>query len=505
MAMRRIAICLAVLARFAADGQTLSGRNVADGLTPPAVAPGAPPGVKEVSGLERINLFNGNLSLAIPLLSVGGRGEAGYSLMARVESAPWTVSMDTAPFCPVAGTCNGFTHSSSATNREQTPFQAPYTPGVVYGKRSGTFPVSCPSGDTRYNTLFTHVVFEQPDGTQVQLWDGNALGTGGCTGGGNSRGPTFRALGDSNITFISSSLLADSPDPLDLEKFTVSGRLLFPNGVEYTITGSVVTRITDRNGNFVELTYQPGTMLVQFVKDSLGRTISVLHDFNDPVAARIVDKISYFGAGGQPRDIRIDRVRTGGIPLRSDIPAASGFTGVTIGFTNFDRLVKKITLPDGRFYDFQYSPYGEPARMVLPSGGAIEYDHGAGLSNAGLVAGTYADGRVLDNPGTIANTTSSDPGWRPAIYRRLLKRRTYPTGLSGATFDAETTYSRRESAGSPTTLSGVTSALSITLQPYVEESTSGTGLTAATTVRHYFHETVDTPGGASSPVSTMMV
>ena len=49
--------------------------SIADGATPPAVAPGAPVGAIAPSGLERINLYNGHLSAVVPLVSVGGRGE----------------------------------------------------------------------------------------------------------------------------------------------------------------------------------------------------------------------------------------------------------------------------------------------------------------------------------------------------------------------------------------------------------------------------------------------
>jgi hypothetical protein len=42
--------------------------------TPLGAAPGAPAGSYELSDLENINLFNGNLNFRLPLLEIGGRG-----------------------------------------------------------------------------------------------------------------------------------------------------------------------------------------------------------------------------------------------------------------------------------------------------------------------------------------------------------------------------------------------------------------------------------------------
>ncbi|HPT28804.1 MAG TPA: hypothetical protein PLZ95_20450, partial [Bryobacteraceae bacterium] len=88
----------AVACCITAHGQSGFSRNLTDGLIPPAVAPGAPLSAKQVSDVEHINLYNGNLSVAIPILSVGGRGEAGYTMLARVDAAPWTVTMETLPY-----------------------------------------------------------------------------------------------------------------------------------------------------------------------------------------------------------------------------------------------------------------------------------------------------------------------------------------------------------------------------------------------------------------------
>ncbi|MBL8242220.1 MAG: RHS repeat protein, partial [Bryobacterales bacterium] len=505
-------VAFMALAGMMANGQNVS-RNLSDGLTPPAVAPGAPAGVKALSGLESINLYSGHLSVTIPLLQVGGRGEAGYEIVARGGTAPWTMTLDTAPFCPLPNDpCNGFTHTTTASNREQNPFEAPYAPGVVFGKRSGTAPFVCATnGMTVYQTYFTHLVFEQPDGTQVKLVDSSLVSpeaSSTCGLAARNRGTRFTAMGISQIVFVSDATVVDDPLLLSPDKFAISGVLLFPNGVEYRVDVGVVTRITDRNGNKVTIQYAAGTTKPNLVTDSLGREVTIEHDVNDPTKGW-VDRITYKGKSGVSRVMYVERVRTGTMPIRSDLASTTLNFGNADGYIhNFDRLLKKVWLADGRSYELEYTRYGEVAKLKLPTGGSVEYDHGAGLSNAGAIAGTYAGGGVLDRPGTIANTTSSDPGWRPAVYRRLLERRTYPTG--GSTAEATTSYSRRESGSAPWTVGGVTSWVTVTAATYMEETTTGTGITGSITLRHSFFEAADTPAvagsnrGTGSPLQSMI-
>ncbi|MBL8234893.1 MAG: hypothetical protein JNL98_40710 [Bryobacterales bacterium] len=480
---------------FGLAGQPTVSRNVSDGLTPPSVAPGAPPGVKEISGLERINLYNGSLSVVVPLLTIGGRGEAGYSMVARVSAAPWTVNLDS-----VQGQA-GYQHTAAATNREQWPFEAPYSPGVVYAKRTGASQVFCgSSGDWRFSIVYTHVVFEEPDGTQIPLWDGRGH-AGGCNGGIN-RGTRFESQGDAKVVFFANSPVIDSVTVSDPEKFAVSGTLQFPNGVKYLVDAGRIMKITDRNGNYVSLMYF-GFYLTN-VTDSAGRTTTIENDVYD--GSQYIDRITYKGTGGAARTIRIKRVRFGTLPIRQGLSTGPpSFTNIATAQSMFDRLLTHIWLPDDRAYTFQYTRYGELARMALPSGAAIEYDHGAGVSNAGLIAGAYADGQVLDDPVFSIN---SDPGWRPSVYRRLLERRTYPTG--NAPPEATTTYSRRESVSAPNTSGGKVTALTVSLAGYLEETTSGATLPASVVRRHYFHETENSPNpsetnfGSKSPLQNML-
>ncbi|HEV7377421.1 MAG TPA: hypothetical protein VGN95_22075 [Pyrinomonadaceae bacterium] len=93
-------------------------------------------------------------------------------------------------------------------------------------------------------------------------------------------------------------------------------------------------------------------------------------------------------------------------------------------------VITGIWLPNGRGYKFYYNNYLEIARVELPTGGAVEYDWGAGLDSG---------------PASGAICYSCFPS---EIYRRLRERRIYSTGGTGNTYDSRMTYSRPESYNS---------------------------------------------------------
>ena len=75
-----IFILLALLS-FGVSAQTSN----TDGATPAGLSPGAPAGSYSLTGFENVNLYNGNLNVSLPLLSVGGRGSAGYTVTLSIE------------------------------------------------------------------------------------------------------------------------------------------------------------------------------------------------------------------------------------------------------------------------------------------------------------------------------------------------------------------------------------------------------------------------------------
>src|SRR4030095_15400119 len=64
--------------------------SVTDSSTPLGLAPGAPAGSYALSAVDNINYFNGNLNFRLPLVSVGGRGDAGYTMTLPIDQR-WRV------------------------------------------------------------------------------------------------------------------------------------------------------------------------------------------------------------------------------------------------------------------------------------------------------------------------------------------------------------------------------------------------------------------------------
>lgn len=70
---------------FISTGHAQNFTSLTDGSTPSALTPGAPAGAYALSGFENINLYNGNLNFALPLLHIGGRGGAEHTMMLTIE------------------------------------------------------------------------------------------------------------------------------------------------------------------------------------------------------------------------------------------------------------------------------------------------------------------------------------------------------------------------------------------------------------------------------------
>ena len=66
-----------------------------DGTTAPALEPGAPAGSFALSGFDNVNLFNGNMNFSLPILKVGGRGSASYSMGLKIEKK-WRIEIQIA-------------------------------------------------------------------------------------------------------------------------------------------------------------------------------------------------------------------------------------------------------------------------------------------------------------------------------------------------------------------------------------------------------------------------
>ncbi len=394
--------CLLLLSK----SSTLVGQTSStDGTTPPVLTAGAPAGSYALSGLDNINIFNGNLNFRLPLVQVIGRGDAQYTMMLPIESH-WRV-IDRSTDIQEIWLPTDFTWYLDKPG---------YGPGVFLGRSAATnssgsgapcVPFS-PTGT--YNSL-TRFTFIAPDGTEYEFRD---QGTGGqqkvsqCSGPGFNRGTVFVTADGSAATFTADAEIKDQPGTFTRRE---SGYLRFRNGLTYRIDSlGRVSWMRDRNGN--KLSFDYGSSGVTAITDSLNRQITISYA---DLQTTFYDQINFKGFQGASRTIRVyysslqNALRTNRSGDLANVQTPEQLfpelTGSNVNPYNPFK-VSSVVLPDGvQQFQFLYNVYGELARVVLPTGGLYEYDFVAGL------------------PGESTNGVYGLP--EPQIYRRVSVKRTY--------------------------------------------------------------------------------
>jgi RHS repeat-associated protein len=308
-----------------------------------------------LDNFDNVNLFNGNMNFKMPLLSVKGRGEAGVTVPLSLEmnwklitgfigqspaysyiqdgmsgamqEGPGKLSVQIIGSSFAEMSCGGGPDWEPQFAKLKINFRG--SDGTSYAFRStknngAPYPVTtCPSGFDLYNHEREFIT-----------WDGAAV----------------KFISDADIK---SMIYYSAVDP--------SGFILLPNGTKYRIDYGFVTWIQDRNGNRSLFTYN-GNGGLETITDSIGRVVTFAYDQNQSPYG-FHTKITYKGFGGAERIVRISYK---GLPdaLRS---GTTDFTTIAV--------VSDLWMPDGRKYNFLYSPYGYLARINLPTGGAYEYDY----------------------------------------------------------------------------------------------------------------------------------
>jgi RHS repeat-associated protein len=414
---------LFVLLSSAAIGQS-TDLSPSSGTTPTGLSPGAPAGSYELSGFENVNLYNGNLNFNLPLLHLGGRGSAGYTMTLSINNKGWQVSRHNT-------SQQGVQYLFSPKANGWAGLDVGLTPGALQGRQTGVPDINfspCPQSHfySAYRYSLTRLTFTAPGGTEYDLRDQFTNGqpeteAGGCnapSAQGFARGTVFTTSDGTTATFVSDSTIYDtksSQGTTDGATYIYpSGYLLMGDGTRYRIDDGRVTWIRDRNGNRVDF-----NNTTNVYTDSLGRQVTISYGSGTPPYDTV---ISFSGTGGTGRTIRLsyNSLRDA---LRSDYSLQTysqlfpELNGASSASQYNPTVLTAITLPDNRTYSLKYNSYGELARVVLPTGGAIEYDM---TSGSGVLWGYDADG----------NDTAQ-------VYRRVYERRVYP---DGSTLEGKTVY-----------------------------------------------------------------
>lgn len=425
-------------------------QQTTDGATPLGLSPGAPAGSYALSDFEDVNLFNGSLNVSLPLFKVAGRREAAYSLMLRVDHK-WLVQKEQSEDQPPI---NIYTPQPGWWT--DIGWASIYSMGRVETRQGGSRDFVLGSGGCGYihRQTLTRLTFIAPDGTEYELRD---QGTNGqpvlatCTA--YNRGTVFVTADGTAATFTSDTNIFDYQydNPANIAP---SGYMMLRNGTRYRVDGGKVTWMRDRNGN--KLTFNYDTYLrMTSVTDSLNRQVTINYD----AGGGAYQEITYKGFGGATRSLKVyfaylSTVLRSGFTMLTTGQMFPELNGAGGGYHN-PLVVSAVELPNGKQYQFRYNSYAELTRVVLPTGGAVEYDYGAGLTDS------------VSGSGVISGQAQKE------IYRRVVERRVYPDGGSGAGFASRMTYSRPETS--------TTNAGYVTTDQY---NASGALLTRAI---HYFY------------------
>jgi len=420
------------------------------GLTIPTAAVGSPMGSYSLSGFETINLYNGALSVNIPLLKVGGRGEAGYTISVSIQQG-W-----------------GFTSFYDTVTNEYSfsPYQNntggdPYGPGMIEVRSQYHDTVQCnPDGnpnDVGFNkakNTLTTLAFVLPDGTTTNLVDqltGGAMGGYSC-GTAPLRGTVFQSRDGSDLTYIADAPITDSVS-FEASAPLGTGTLIFKNGVRYRwdhwtfpggYQGVVLVWIRDRNGNQITFDYDSNGF-ISHIADSLNRIITITRQSS-------LDTITYKGANGVDRSILVRR--NGGTCLASGYGSETytQLFGASAGGSITPNLcpVRSIDLPNadpnnlsattGR-YGFLYNSFGEVAQITLPTGGVFKYRWVSGLNRSSDCTNDV-QASLGDNGASVYNITTS----LMYLSRRVRCRDVYADS-AGTNLEQHTKYSVGLSSG----------------------------------------------------------
>ena len=506
--------------------------SIFDGATPPAVEAGSAAGSYALSGFESVNLYSGKLDFALPLLRLGGRGEAGYTMTLRIAH---TWEIETEWLC---GTTNCDTDNTRVPRHTAVPmlgnavFDVGYGPGLLT-ERTGLDTVqTCTPGDNcqcisdphAYESIkLTRYTFTAPDGSATELRDEKEEGEPFLNSNAAdcqsqpptplpNRGRQFVAADGSATIFaddeVQSGDTTFAANPINAGKPSLSptGNLAFRNGTVYRIDSGRVSYIRDRNGNKVSFLYGgPGGILSR-VTDSLGRVVDIAYDVSCGTAVPKCDKITYQGEGGASRVIEVhfntldsllcDETGDDDCPGPTDSgiagtgpktydelfpPAEKGGREVEHSTTfNPDDVVAAVKLPNGKTYSFTYNVYRELYRVTLPTGGVIEYDTGPGITTPAC------SGRFCPS----ATAGLIDIGSTLMIYRRVKQRREKSFGSSTT---ASQTFNFKVTSGCLPALAVGNQCTEVTVKSY-DGSSGGTPLSDE---RHHFYHSPLYPLGTS--------
>lgn len=378
---RYLASSFAVLLSMSLLVQSVQAAGSASTL--PGQEPGTPVGAFQISGLDTVNLFNGHLNFRLPLLEIGGRGQAAFSLGLPIDHR-WLL-LPTSPDTPDTFIPAFISFTS-------------LTPGFMRARHLSD---GCEYGVFFETDTQTILTFTTPNGTEIEFRDSNFTGQktlSQCNqfdpGAGMANRGRFFFTEDQSFTFISDTDIFDMTQATNPILTKPSGYLLMKDGTRYRVTEGQIKWIRDRNGNLLTFNYESSIGRLTGIKDSLNREVAISYTNFEPNPFNTT--ITYKGFGGLPRTIAIEVANLSELLVEGTTQTYQQLFGIGTNDQFNPSLVKSVRLPDNRTFQMRYNKYGELSRVELPTGGVFTYQWASGNpQNPNGLAGKFVDRRVI--------------------------------------------------------------------------------------------------------------
>jgi RHS repeat-associated protein len=407
--------------------------------------------------IETVNLANGNLNIHIPLVSMGGRGSASYTLALSHNSKLWSGQHDAESITNPLGQTETHHHyactydDGTLTKPNLIPLGAGWSilkGPVIRVRKVNIDPITC-SGikeGSVFKYVLTKVWIVLPDGSEVEMRDELTDGAPylkpvPCDPEiDRDRGRVWHSTDGSAITYVTDAANGVVAGQLSGYVFLADGtrmRMVMPQ-----LGGSArCTFIYDPNGNFIRINYNSPSSGDVTYTDQLGRTV-ILRSTATGASVTITgynglaDRIITTDTGQVGANLRADYANvqfpivsgdynfdTGGHSLTGPHTDLFWDNAAGIGSDEYAVIseldimtaVTRVNLLDGRSFTFRYNPYGEVAEIVYPAGGVSQINYSAQGS-------TICDG---------GNTLN------PMLNRRVTQRKVF---INGVALDAVWSY-----------------------------------------------------------------
>ncbi|HSL52763.1 MAG TPA: RHS repeat-associated core domain-containing protein [Pyrinomonadaceae bacterium] len=359
--------------------------------------------MSSATAMNEINLYNGRVSLKIPIGTIGGRGQASYQptvsisrtfVLRRVNDWMQGSGQWSAPILQLIA--ENYQDSYDFSN-----FQPGLLPAVMFGRKTRNANPGF-SGSVPPCSKVTKLFVRLP-GSQVELRD-NLTGGEPDSSFMKNRGRDWHSVDGSGMFFKSDTDIIDETCSDNQWLAMNGGNVIYPtgylmmkDGTRYRFVDGMPKWMRDRNGNTIKFT---GTSTVT---DSINRQYSLLNGFTYTATdgtARTVSVIQ----GQLSTALRSD-FAPGGVKTETQLFPSIASSQLRCANCPFDpNVVKAIRLPNNLEYKFFYNTYGEVARIEMPSGGVVEYEYDGFVPaiESPQIRRFVTEKRVYSAPGALA-------------------------------------------------------------------------------------------------------